>query len=170
MHWTYAKPETSDLSQGDVLLPSTELREKLLRPVHPYFAHQKYLAFMVTTQSCDLVLRGGKPSASHISIAPVRSLKAVWPLTLTKADPFMLKIVDPPHAQLFVRRINAEKRMLVLVGRRRSASTAGQMIEKVIGEARGFWMGALGLEVGVRPVGKHLHGLTQRAVAFPALV
>jgi hypothetical protein len=44
------------------------------------------------------------------------------------------------------------------------------MIEKVIGEARGFWMGALGLEVGVRPVGKHLHGLTQRAVAFPALV
>ena len=83
MHWTYAKPETSDLSQGDVLLPSTELREKLLRPVHPYFAHQKYLAFMVTTQSCDLVLRGGKPSASHISIAPVRSLKAVWP-KLTK--------------------------------------------------------------------------------------
>lgn len=78
MHWTYAKPETSVLCQGDVLLPRTELRENVLRPVHPYFAHQKYLAFMVTTQSCDLVLRDGKPSASHISIAPVRSLKAVW--------------------------------------------------------------------------------------------
>jgi hypothetical protein len=103
-------------------------------------------------------------------LEPLYRIAKTLSLTLTKADPFMLKIVDPPHAQLFVRRINAEKRMLVLVGRRRSASTAGQMIEKVIGEARGFWMGALGLEVGVRPVGKHLHGLTQRAVAFPALV
>jgi hypothetical protein len=83
VHWTYAKPETSDLSQGDILLPETELRENVLRRVHPYFAHQKYLAFMVTTQSCDLVLRDGKPSASHISIAPVRSLKAVW-LKITK--------------------------------------------------------------------------------------
>jgi len=64
-------------------LPSMELRENVLKPIHPYFAHQKYLAFMVTTQSCDLVLRDGKPSASYISIAPVRSLKAVW-LKLTK--------------------------------------------------------------------------------------
>jgi hypothetical protein len=78
VHWTYEKPDASNLSQGDVLLPGRELREDVLRPFHPYFADPKYLAFMVTTQSCDLFRRDGKPSASHISIAPVRSLKAVW--------------------------------------------------------------------------------------------
>lgn len=64
-------------------MPKRELREDVLRSFHPYFANQKYLAFMVTTQSCDLVLRDGKPTASHISIVPVRSLKAVW-LRMTK--------------------------------------------------------------------------------------
>jgi len=83
MHWTYVKPGTSDLNQGDVLLPTRELREDVLGSIHPHFANQKYLAFMVSTQSCDLVLRGGRPTASHISIVPVRSLKAVW-LRMTK--------------------------------------------------------------------------------------
>ena len=67
-----------------------------------------------------------------------------WSLTLTKADPFMLKIIDPLYAQLFVGRMDAEKRMSVLVGRRRSASTVGQPIEAVIGEARAWrWVFAV---------------------------
>lgn len=80
MHWTYAEAGTSpDLDQGDILRPTEELRENVLRTVHPHFVDPKYLAFMVTTQSCDLFQRGGKPSTNYISIAPVRSLRLVWP-------------------------------------------------------------------------------------------
>lgn len=78
MHWTYCQREDdSDLQQGDFLVPNEELL-KLLEEVHPYFNDQKYIGFVVTTQTCDLVRRGGKPpKAQYISIAVVRSLEEV---------------------------------------------------------------------------------------------
>lgn len=76
MHWTYSKPEVdSDLQQGDFLVPTDALRE-ILSEVHPHFCADKYIGFVVTTQTCDLVRRGSKsPKAHYINIAAVRSLK-----------------------------------------------------------------------------------------------
>lgn len=86
MHWTYAPVEDKakdELEQGDILLPTPALRS-ILAEVHPHFATDKYHAFIVTTQSCDLVLRGKKGSkARHISIAAVRPLRQVLPRLLS---------------------------------------------------------------------------------------
>jgi hypothetical protein len=78
MHWTYNeeyRPE-SDLQQGDILEP-TEKLIKVFKDVHPYFAQKKYLAFFVLSQSCDMVKRNGKCSATHINLSVVRSLQDV---------------------------------------------------------------------------------------------
>ena len=76
MHWTYSQREKgSDLQQGDFLAPTIELKE-ILEEIHPHFCADKYIGFVVTTQTCDLVKRGGKPpKAQYINIAVVRSLK-----------------------------------------------------------------------------------------------
>lgn len=64
-----------DLEQGDLLWPTQELRN-VLREVHPRFCLDKYLAFAVTTQSCDLVRRP-LPAASYLNIAVVRPLASI---------------------------------------------------------------------------------------------
>lgn len=65
------------MAQGDILERSEEL-VGLLRRFHRHFLDPKFLAFVVVTQSCDLV-RNQKRSckASHISLAVVRSLDDV---------------------------------------------------------------------------------------------
>ena len=75
MHWTYSKPESdSGLQQGDFLIPKDELRD-VLREFHPHFCDGKYIGFVITTQTCDLVRHDGKPPKAHyINIAAVRSL------------------------------------------------------------------------------------------------
>jgi hypothetical protein len=79
VHWTYERTATEvDLEQGDILAPSSELKA-ILSDVHPHFCHDKYLGFVVATQSCDLVRRKGEAKARYISIASVRSLKDVLP-------------------------------------------------------------------------------------------
>lgn len=80
MHWTYAaRPEQSDLEQGDFLFPDDGLRS-LLDEEHPRFNSEKIIGFVVSTQSCDLVRRNGKPpKAGHINILAVRSLKESLP-------------------------------------------------------------------------------------------
>ena len=62
--------------QGDILAPAEELRS-LFKEVHPHFCDDKYLAFVVTTQSCDLERRHGTCTARYINVAVVRSLSAV---------------------------------------------------------------------------------------------
>lgn len=76
-HWTYepVNPE-SDLCQGDILAPTEELRS-VFRQVHPHFLAPKYTAFLVITQTCDLVIRKGHLDAKYINIAVVRPLEAV---------------------------------------------------------------------------------------------
>jgi hypothetical protein len=55
----------------------------VLKDVHPHFCAEKYLGFLIARQSCDLVRRrGGTVKARHISIAVIRSLKAVLPRLL----------------------------------------------------------------------------------------
>ncbi len=76
-HWTYVDNVNSDddLRQGDILLPTDALRH-LFAEVHPYFDDEKYLGFLVVTQTCDLVR---DRCAQYISVAAVRQLSAVVP-------------------------------------------------------------------------------------------
>lgn len=77
-HWTYAPvvEANADLEQGDILLP-TDALQQVFSEVHPHFQDSKYLAFVVTTQSCDLVLRRSVPKATYINLAAVRPLSSV---------------------------------------------------------------------------------------------
>jgi len=77
-HWTYEKIEgdQAPLRQGDILWPKPELRT-VFEEVHPHFCDAKYIAFIITTQSCDLVRRNGKPcKADYINLAVVRDLES----------------------------------------------------------------------------------------------
>ena len=84
-HWTYRDidSEDADLEQGDIIFPSDALRA-LLKSVHPHFDDDKYVAFVVLTQTCDLVRRGRDrlSKASYITLAPVRPLAMVMPKLL----------------------------------------------------------------------------------------
>ena len=73
MHFTYcARSSGEELHQGDLLRRSTAL-VAVLREVHPHYTKLDYTHFMVLTQSCDLVRRGGDPPRSrYVTIAAVR--------------------------------------------------------------------------------------------------
>lgn len=75
MHWTYSQQRPApDLQQGDLLAPTTEL-QAILNEINPNYCADKYIGFVVTTQTCDLVRRKNKPpKAQYINIAVVRSL------------------------------------------------------------------------------------------------
>jgi hypothetical protein len=76
-HWTYAPfSEESDLLQGDILEPTEELRS-VLKAVHPHFLDAKYNAFLLITQSCDLVIRNKRCGTRYLVIAVVRPLESV---------------------------------------------------------------------------------------------
>jgi len=80
LHWTYCTFDPdSDLQQGDILSRTDELLT-VLKNVHSYFCDERYLAFIVVTQSCDLVRRkAGSCKARHISLAVVREFDRVLP-------------------------------------------------------------------------------------------
>ena len=77
-HWTYEDcADHPDLAQGDII-KATEQVKSVLKEVHPDFLDGKYSAFLVLTQTCDLVRRGGGNCASrYINLAVVRPLVAV---------------------------------------------------------------------------------------------
>ena len=76
-HWTYSNFKADDdLSQGDILEPTASL-QALLAQVHPHFLDPKYLAFLITTQSCDLTIRKDKCATKYICISVVRPLSMV---------------------------------------------------------------------------------------------
>lgn len=76
IHWTYEeiKDKERDLFQGDILVLTNELKD-LLTTVHKHFTDPKYLGFVITTQSCDLVLRKNKCKANHINLSVIKSLE-----------------------------------------------------------------------------------------------
>src|SRR4051812_2999300 len=71
-HYVYDTPDPAALNQGDVLDRTPEFAA-LLRTLFPHHADQPaYKYFMVLTQSCDLVRRGGGPcGAQFINLAAV---------------------------------------------------------------------------------------------------
>ncbi len=82
MHWTYAPVAGDDVCQGDILR-RTERLDALLSEHHPGYEDAKYVAFAVTTQSCDLVLREqGRCAVRYVSLAPVRTLESFLPAEL----------------------------------------------------------------------------------------
>jgi hypothetical protein len=80
MEFVFARPEEVDsknLHQGDLLLKTPELKAAIAE-AHAYYAEEDdYSHFMVLTQSCDLVLRGGTPKSRYITLAAVRPFKLV---------------------------------------------------------------------------------------------
>ena len=75
-HWTYAEFDANaDLAQGDIVEPADELRA-VLQQVHPHFLLPKYIAFMVLSQSCDLVRRPGHRQ-QPIFLCVIREFDAV---------------------------------------------------------------------------------------------
>lgn len=75
-HYVYADPNLDGLNQGDVLDRTDKLTE-VLSNYHPHYAHHEdYKYFMVLTQSCDLVRRGGSsPKTHYITLAAVRPVE-----------------------------------------------------------------------------------------------
>jgi hypothetical protein len=87
VHFTYQaieKPDEGDLFQGDILLPTEKIRA-VFADVHPHFTDAKYVAFLVLTQTCDLVRRGGECKSRYINLAVVRPLRDVLFALLDKA-------------------------------------------------------------------------------------
>ncbi|MER3422422.1 MAG: hypothetical protein C4293_03515 [Nitrospiraceae bacterium] len=89
LFFTYRRPSSSDLLQGDLLAKTQEIQE-LIRPIHPYYLKDDYTHFIVLTQSCDLVRRKNQPcKARYITLAAVRPLDVVIQREIEKhQDPF----------------------------------------------------------------------------------
>ena len=66
----------SDLNQGDIIKPIESVRQ-IFSEVHKHFLDPKYNAFLVLTQTCDLVRRKGKCRTNYINLAVVRPLEDV---------------------------------------------------------------------------------------------
>jgi hypothetical protein len=103
VHWTYNnyKPD-GDLEQGDII-SRTDALISILQTVHPHFCADKYLSFVVTTQTCDLVRRSKGVAAKYLSIAVVRSLKDVIPRLLDQ-------LLDPDEPGVYESSMRAEAR------------------------------------------------------------
>lgn len=72
-----AVEEGCDLAQGDILQPNERLNQ-ILEEVHPHFHDDRYTAFLVLTQTCDLVRRDGAACKSpYINLAVVRPVEDV---------------------------------------------------------------------------------------------
>ncbi len=101
-HWLYKQQSPADLlEQGDILQRSDALIQ-LLHTYHPYYAqHAENRFFVVLTQSCDLVVRGGACAARYIALAPVRPLKTI---VQREFEPRLRKIdLGDPYASDSVR-------------------------------------------------------------------
>ena len=80
MEFLFAKEDEVDyrnLRQGD-LLQKTDALKAVIEQANAYYANKEtYSHFIVLTQSCDLVKRGGKCKARYITVAAVRPLEVL---------------------------------------------------------------------------------------------
>ncbi|MCJ2136061.1 hypothetical protein MKK69_18740 [Methylobacterium sp. J-026] len=84
MHFTYSKPdEGSDLQQGDILFPNEQL-STLIGYYHPYYRSAKFTAYLITTQSCDLVRRGDGIGTPYVTLCAVKPFSGVFDRELKK--------------------------------------------------------------------------------------
>ena len=70
MHFTYKSPDSSKLSQGDILVKTDEIK-LILSQAHPHYLKDDYLYLIVLTQSCDL----HHGNSRYITLAAVRPLE-----------------------------------------------------------------------------------------------
>lgn len=108
LHWTYEdiSPSDQDLRQGDILYPTEALRE-VLTENFPHFSDSKYLAFLVTTQCCDLIRRDGHScKAGHISIAVIRDFETV-------IETFLDSVCERVSAGVYLRKSKSQANDLV---------------------------------------------------------
>ena len=77
VHYVYRDPNKTTLNQGDVLQKTPALIAHLDHYHRYYAGHADYKYFMLVTQTCDLVLRGGVCASPYITIAAVRPLEEV---------------------------------------------------------------------------------------------
>jgi hypothetical protein len=116
-HWTYSTfGSGDDLAQGDILKPSAELKA-LLSDVHHHFLDEKYVGFLVATQSCDLVLRQGSAKAPYINLAVIRPLSNVFHKLIAQVSTpvkpgVFLKSEKKRVKDLFVRIFNQNEQAL----------------------------------------------------------
>lgn len=74
-HWTYEPSfPGGPLQQGDIIRPNAQLLLTINEFAH-YFSDPKYVAFAITTQTCDMVLRNEKCSSPYITLSPIRLLR-----------------------------------------------------------------------------------------------
>ena len=93
-HWTYAAfGAEDDLEQGDLVRRTPELLD-VLAEAHKHFLDEKYSAFIVLTQSCDMARRGGPACKSrYINLAVVRPL-----------DDMLLQLLDAECKRVVIRK------------------------------------------------------------------
>lgn len=79
-HWTYNGDfvTNDDLMQGDIIQPTSDVR-KILEEAHKHFLDNKYTAFIILTQTCDLVRRNDENQCKsrYINLAVIRPLEDV---------------------------------------------------------------------------------------------
>ena len=93
-HWTYKDfQSTEDLEQGDIIQPTEDIRA-VLQAAHKHFLDPKYSAFIILTQSCDIVRRKENPCKTrYINLAVIRPLDNVL-LSFLDAECERIKIDD----------------------------------------------------------------------------
>jgi hypothetical protein len=70
-HYVYVDPDPTTLSQGDVFDRTPELLG-IIKETHPqHAANTQFKYFLMLTQSCDLVRRGGVCGAEYLQLAAV---------------------------------------------------------------------------------------------------
>ena len=113
-HFTYAPSNQEQLNQGDVLRRTPEV-EQILAEVHPHYKRADYPFFIVLTQSCDLIRRGGRPCASrYVTVAAVRPLRLVLEREIRRFQ------YDPIEAKLGICSRAQHPKMLQLAERLRN--------------------------------------------------
>ena len=77
IHWTYqTRPSgNDDLQQGDILKPTDNTLVEEMKKLFPNMVDDSVLAFLIITQSCDLVQRSdGQSQTKLIQISPIQSI------------------------------------------------------------------------------------------------
>lgn len=73
-HFCYGATNSKHLQQGDIL-EKTELLKEILREVHPHYLDESYTRFIILSQTCDLVRRGGNDCKTrYITLGVIRPL------------------------------------------------------------------------------------------------
>jgi hypothetical protein len=120
-HYVYIEPDPTTLNQGDVFDRTTELLG-IIAESHPQHAADEDIKFfLMLTQSCDLVRRGGICGAEHLQLAAVvpvdeavrreaakwqesawqRELSAISSKDREKIFLFILRLIDNNEPGLF---------------------------------------------------------------------